>query len=100
MPERVIVAEEIILDKEGKPVAKLIPYEEPRNHVAGAMERQSHKKVLKFSWAPDGLGFRRAQLVTHGFSHKKISDDFDELPKGIAEVFGMEDKSAIIYLIQ
>ena len=64
--ERVIAGEEIILDKEGKPVAKLIPYEEPRT-----------KK-------PRRGGQWKGRV--------KIADDFDELPKEIAEAFGMEDK--------
>ena len=64
--ERVIAGEEIILDKEGKPVAKLIPYEEPR----------TKKPRCGGQWK----------------GRVKIADDFDELPKEIAEAFGMEDK--------
>ena len=64
--ERVIAGEKIILDKAGKPVAKLIPYEEP--------------PIKK----PRRGGQWKGRV--------KIADDFDELPPEIAEAFGMEDK--------
>jgi prevent-host-death family protein len=63
--ERVIAGEEIILDKEGEPVAKLIPYS----------QRQNKKPPIVF-------GVLKGKV--------KIADDFDELPPEIAEAFGME----------
>ena len=63
--ERVIAGEEVILDKAGVPIAKLIPYsQEPTN-----------KSSIVF-------GVWEGQV--------KIADDFDELPADIAEALGME----------
>jgi prevent-host-death family protein len=62
--ERVLAGEEVIIGKAGKPVAKLVKY------------RRSEEKRQP--------GALKGQI--------KIADDFDELPKDIAEAFGM-DKS-------
>ena len=59
--ERVIAGEEIIIEKEHQPVAKLIPYE------------QSHEpRQPGGSWQ----------------GKIKIADDFDELPKDLMAAFG------------
>ena len=63
--ERVIAGEEVIIDScEGKPIAKLIPYSEP----------PANKPRRGGQWK----------------GRVKIADDFDQLPKDIAEAFGME----------
>ncbi len=62
--EKVIMGEDVIIGKAGKPVAKLIRYENNRQ------PRQS--------------GALRGQI--------KIAADFDELPDAIAIAFGMEKK--------
>lgn len=62
--EKVMAGEEVIIGKAGKPVARLIKYE--NNH-------QSRRP-----------GALRGKI--------KISDDFDRLPDDIAEAFGMVDK--------
>jgi len=62
--EKAIAGENIIIEKAGKPVAKIVRYDrrnEPR--MPGAL---------------------RGKI--------KIADDFDELPKDIAKVFGMVDE--------
>ena len=64
--ERAIAGEEIIFDKEGKPVAQLIPYDE--------------------------LPTRKPRRGGQWKGKVWIADDFDELPEEIAEAFGMEDK--------
>ena len=65
--KRALAGEDVIIDgTEGKPVAKLIPYEEP--------------PTKKFRRGGQWKG------------RVKIADDFDELPKEIAQAFGMEDK--------
>ena len=61
--EKVIRGEEVIIGKAGKPVAKLVPYE--RSDI------------------PRRPGALRGKI--------KIADDFDILPKDIAEAFGMLD---------
>lgn len=59
--EKVLAGQEIIIGKAGKPIAKLVPYAPiGKPRVPGAL---------------------RGQI--------KIADDFDELPKDIAEAFGM-----------
>ncbi len=62
--EKVIAGEDIIIGKAGKPVARLVRYEN---------NRQQRK--------PGALKGRI-----------KIAEDFDDLPDDIAEVFGMEGK--------
>jgi antitoxin (DNA-binding transcriptional repressor) of toxin-antitoxin stability system len=63
--ERVIAGEEIIFDKAGEPIAKLIPY-----------SQQPTKK---------------AKIVFGVWEGKvKIADDFDQLPPDIAYALGME----------
>ncbi|MBW1720432.1 MAG: type II toxin-antitoxin system Phd/YefM family antitoxin [Deltaproteobacteria bacterium] len=62
--EKVLSGQEVIIGKAGKPVAKLVPYEH--------------------SGKPRKPGALRGKI--------KIADDFDELPKDIAEAFGMQDK--------
>ena len=59
--ERVLDGEEVIIKKAGKPVAKLVPYD------------QGHE-----SRQPGAL---RGKI--------KIHDDIDELPRDIAEAFGV-----------
>lgn len=60
--EKVIAGEDVIIGKAGKPVARLVRYERSRQpRQPGALKGKIH-----------------------------ISDDFDELPKDIAEAFGME----------
>ena len=61
---RVRQGEEIIIGKAGKPVAKLIPFEQ------NIEERQP--------------GVLRGKI--------KIADNFDELPAELAEAFGIEKK--------
>lgn len=61
--ERVLQGEEIIIGRAGKPVAKLVPFVRP------ATPRQ-----------PGALA---GEIF--------ISDDFDLLPKDLAEAFGMGD---------
>ncbi len=61
--EKVMAGQEVIIGKAGKPVAKLVPYERSEEpRLAGAL---------------------RGKI--------KIADDFDELPRDIAEAFGMVD---------
>ena len=61
--EKVMAGQEVIIRKAGKPVAKLVRYE------------RSEK--------PRQPGALRGKI--------KIADDFDELPRDIAEAFGMVD---------
>ncbi len=58
--ERVMAGEEVIIGKAGKPVARLVPYER------GNLPRQP--------------GALRGKI--------RIHDDFEELPKDIAEALG------------
>jgi antitoxin (DNA-binding transcriptional repressor) of toxin-antitoxin stability system len=62
--EKVLAGEEVIIGKAGKPVARLIKYEN---------NRRSRKP-----------GALKGKIV--------IADDFDELPEDIAKAFGMESK--------
>ena len=62
--EKVMAGQEVVIGKAGKPVAKLVRYE------------QSEK--------PRQPGALRGKI--------KIADDFDELPADIAAAFGMVDK--------
>jgi len=62
--EKVMVGQEVIIGKAGKPVAKLVRYEH--------------------SDQPRRPGALRGKI--------KIADDFDELPADIAAAFGMVDK--------
>lgn len=62
--EKVMAGQEVIIGKAGKPVAKLVRYE------------QSEK--------PRQPGALKGKI--------KIADDFDELPSDIADAFGMVDK--------
>ena len=59
--EKVLAGEEVIIGMAGKPVAKLVRYQ--------LSEAQRQPGALK---------------------GKKMADDFDELPEGIAEAFGMK----------
>jgi prevent-host-death family protein len=59
--EKVVSGQEVIIGKSGKPVAKLVKYEQS--------DKQRHPGALQ--------------------GKIKISDDFDELPEDIAEAFGM-----------
>ena len=62
--EKVMAGQEVVIGKAGKPVAKLVRYE------------QSEK--------PRRPGALSGKI--------KIADDFDELPANIARAFGMVDK--------
>lgn len=62
--EKVMAGQEVIIGKAGKPVAKLVRYKQDKK--------------------PRSPGALRGKI--------KIADDFDELPKDIAEAFGMVDK--------
>ena len=65
---RVIAGEEVIIEKAGKPVAKLIPYE------------QSHKPRQPWgSWQ----------------GKVRIADDFDELPEDLMAAFGVETNETV-----
>ncbi len=55
--------EEVVIGRNGKPIAKLVPYEPKRE-----------------SWKPGAL---KGKIW--------IADDFDELPEDIARAFGMID---------
>ena len=60
--EKVLAGEEVIIGKAGKPVARLIRYENvPNGRQPGALKGKI-----------------------------KIADDFDELPEDIADAFGMK----------
>lgn len=59
--EKVLAGEEVIIGKAGKPVARLVKYENRRN--------------------PRQPGALKGKI--------KISDDFDVLPDDLAEAFGM-----------
>jgi len=62
--EKVLAGEEVIIGKAGKPVAKLIRYNEPaKARKPGALKGKI-----------------------------QIADDFDELPPDIAEAFGLDPK--------
>jgi prevent-host-death family protein len=61
--EKVMAGQEVVIAKAGKPIAKLVLYE--RNEE------------------PRRPGALKGKI--------KIADDFDELPKDIAEAFGMVD---------
>ena len=61
--EKVLAGEEVLIGKAGKPVAKLVRY-----------ERSDKKRI------PGAL---KGKI--------KIADDFDILPKDIAEAFGVSD---------
>jgi prevent-host-death family protein len=62
--EKVMAGEEIIIGKSGKPVARLVKYENNRQtRLPGALKGKI-----------------------------KIADDFDVLPDDVARVFGMVDK--------
>jgi len=62
--EKVMAGEEVIIGKAGKPVARIIRYENNRQ--------------------PRQPGALKGKI--------KIADDFDELPDDIAEAFGVVDK--------
>ncbi len=62
--EKVMAGQEVIIGKAGKPVAKLVRYEQKEK--------------------PRRSGALRGKI--------KIADDFDELPEDIAGAFGMVDK--------
>lgn len=62
--ERVLAGEEIIIGKAGKPVARLVKFENYRQ--------------------PRQPGALKGKI--------KISDDFDELPGDLAQAFGMEQE--------
>ncbi|WP_419662104.1 prevent-host-death family protein [Desulfosarcina variabilis str. Montpellier] len=62
--EKVMAGEEVIIGKAGKPVARLVKYEN--------------------STIPRQPGALKGKI--------KISDDFNELPEDIREVFGMDSK--------
>jgi prevent-host-death family protein len=61
--ERAQAGEDIVIARNGKPVARLVPVEQPKTSFAS----------LRGIW--------RGQVRT--------ADDFDELPDDIAEAFGM-----------
>jgi prevent-host-death family protein len=62
--EKVLAGEEVIIGKAGKPVARLVKYENNRNvRQPGALKGKI-----------------------------KISDDFDELPEDIMKAFGMRNE--------
>jgi prevent-host-death family protein len=56
--------EDVIVERSGRPVAKIVPYDEPRGLMA-----------LEGVW--------KGQVVIH--------DDFDELPEDLQRAFGMID---------
>jgi len=60
--EKVLAGEEVIIGMAGKPVAKLVRYQ--------LSEAQRQPEALK--------------------GKIKMADDFDELPEGIAEAFGVK----------
>ncbi len=60
--EKVLLGEEIITGKSGKPVAKLVRYQ----------RREEHRQP----------GVLKGQI--------KIADDFEDLPDDIADAFGMK----------
>ncbi len=62
--EKVMVGQEVIIGKAGRPVAKLVKYEEDEK--------------------PRSPGALKGKI--------KIADDFDKLPEDIAEAFGMIDR--------
>jgi prevent-host-death family protein len=64
--ERVQSGEEIVIGKAGKPVAKLVPFEQPK-------AKTGQRK----------LGCWKGKV--------RIADDFDDLPEDIAKAFGMID---------
>ena len=62
--EKVLAGEDVIIGKAGKPVARLVRYENNRQpRLPGALKGKI-----------------------------KIADDFDELPDDIAKAFGMEQE--------
>lgn len=61
--EKAMAGEEIIISKMGKPVAKMIPFEEPK------IQRS--------------VGFMKGKMW--------VADDFDEWPEDIARSLGMID---------
>lgn len=61
--QRVLAGEEIVIGKAGKPIAKLVRFERPRE--------------------PRRPGALKGRIV--------IGEDFDELPNDIAEALGMVD---------
>lgn len=65
--ERAEQGEEIVIARGGKPVAKLVPYHESRGPRTGG------------EW--------RGQVW--------MSPDFDELPEGFAEAFGISEKKDV-----
>jgi prevent-host-death family protein len=62
--EKVLAGEEIIIGKAGKPVARLVKFE----------------------------NYRKARQPGALKGKIKISDDFDELPDDLAQAFGMEQE--------
>ena len=67
--ERVRAGEDIIIGKAGRPVARLVKYEN---------SRQARRP-----------GALKGKI--------RISDDFDELPEDLAEAFGMEMEKELIF---
>jgi prevent-host-death family protein len=61
--ERAEAGEDVVITRNGKPVARLVPVEQPKHSFAS----------LRGKW--------RGQVY--------MADDFDELPDDIAEAFGM-----------
>ena len=61
--EQVLAGREVVIGKAGKPVAKPVPFEWPKE--------------------PRQLGALRSRI--------RIAEDFDSLPHEIAEAFGMRD---------
>lgn len=61
--EQVLAGREVVIGKAGKPVARLIPFERPKE--------------------PRRPGALRGKI--------RIADDFDALPDDIAEALGMKD---------
>lgn len=62
--EQVLAGHEVVIGKAGKPVAKLVPFERPRE--------------------PRRPGALRGKI--------RIGEDFDSLPDDIAEALGMKDE--------
>lgn len=62
--EQVLAGREVVIGKAGKPVAKLVPFERPRE--------------------PRRPGALRGKI--------RIGEDFDSLPDDIAEALGMKDE--------
>ncbi len=53
--EKVAKGEEVVLSRAGKPVAKLLPFEEPSKTAARKQYRRAGKNFAGWESVPDGL---------------------------------------------